>query len=98
MMGLLAFDKFCIAHSFSYPKHCKCLLTSLIIASWVVPIILSTIIADEYSVVVFRQNIPMCIPFFPYDSTGRALNYIIGITAAFIGCAVPVFLYLLVLC
>ena len=98
IMGLLAFDKFCMAHFSGYPKRSKCILISLIIAAWVVPIVLSTITVDEYSVVVFRENIPMCVPFFPYDSKGRALNYIIGIAAAFIGGAIPFFLYIMVVC
>lgn len=95
-MGSIAFDRFCMVHFSCYPKRSKCVLICLIVASWVVPVFISTVTVDEYSVVVFRQNLPTCIPYYPNNSKGRWLIFIIGIFTALTGGAIPFFLYIII--
>ncbi len=92
-MGILALDKLCMTHFSIYPKRSKCFLILLIVASWIAPILLSTITVDEYSIVVFRQNAPTCVPYFPENNKGSILLFSMGVISGLVGGAIPFAIY-----
>ncbi len=76
-MGVVALDRFCaVRFPFSYIRHNKWIMTILLSASWIIPIIMSIVTVGGYSAVAFRPNVPTCLLYAPSIGRGRLFFFI----------------------
>ncbi len=94
-MAVLAFDRFCaVKFPFSYLRHNKKIITLLLSASWIIPIILSITTVAGYVGVAFRPNVPTCLLYAPAVGKGRLFISIVLSFSFIVGGILPIFMYI----
>ena len=97
VMSVVFFDRFCtVRFPFSYNKHSKYVVTLLIAAAWIIPVLaLSLGLGVHISHGSFRPNIPTCL-YGCADSDKLCQSYhAIVITMSFqLGAILPLLLYI----